>query len=72
MFPPLGSLQGFPVYDSPPLFYSEFLQVGTVHGLKPDCQRLQYQLQFQFGTTEVFMLIALPLTGVLPHFLSNL
>ncbi|KAA6399271.1 MAG: hypothetical protein EZS28_005195, partial [Streblomastix strix] len=72
MFPPLGSLEIFLVYDSPPLFYSEFLQVGTVSGLNPDCQRLQYLLQFQFAITEVFVLVTLLLTAVIPPLFSTM
>ncbi|KAA6364599.1 MAG: hypothetical protein EZS28_039874, partial [Streblomastix strix] len=72
VFPPLASQERFLVYESPPLFYSEFPQVGTVRGLAPGCQRCQSSLKFQFATTEVFVLVALLLTGVFPPFFSTL
>ncbi|KAA6398470.1 MAG: hypothetical protein EZS28_005995 [Streblomastix strix] len=72
VFPPLGSQERFLVYESLPLFYSEFIQVGIVRGLAPGCQRCQSSLQFQFATTEVFVLVALLPTGVLPPFFSTI
>ncbi|KAA6362326.1 MAG: hypothetical protein EZS28_042149, partial [Streblomastix strix] len=72
MFPPLGSQERFLVYEPPPLFYSEFPQVGTVRGLAPGCQRCKSSLQFQFAATEVFVLVTIPLTGVFPPFFSTL
>ncbi|KAA6317329.1 MAG: hypothetical protein EZS28_055119, partial [Streblomastix strix] len=63
MFAPLRSQERFPMYEFPPLFYSEFPQVGSVRGLAPGCQRCQSSHQFQFATIEVFVLVALPQTG---------
>ncbi|KAA6374040.1 MAG: hypothetical protein EZS28_030432 [Streblomastix strix] len=72
MFTPLGSKERFPVHGSPTLFCSEFSLVGTVRWLAPGCQRCKSSLQFQFATTEVFVLVGLSLIGVLPPFFSTL